>query len=354
MKTLSFWALLLASIAQSQVVRKYANEFLEIGASARGLAMGGAVISSQNDVYAPMWNPAGLAQVKKDWQAAIMHAEYFATIAKYDYMAYAKALDKGAIGLSLVRFGVDDIQNTTQLIDGQGNVDYSRISTFSTADYAGLVTYAFDWNEQWNVGANAKFLYRNIGKFANAFGFGLDIGATYKDSNDINYSAVLKDALSTVSFWYINQKELSAVVNGSEINPAPEDKLEISLPKLKLGFSKNFELDRDLHLWPEIGAAIDFTQTSAIVSTQGFSLSPMAGIELNYLDTVFVRGGINQFQNIANFETKNNRLSAQPSAGVGIKYMGITLDYAINNSGIGGIGRFSNFFSLKFDMAKFK
>jgi hypothetical protein len=356
MKKLSLLALLAASIGQAQVVRKYANEFLEIGAGARGLAMGGAVLSSQNDVYAPMWNPAGLSQVKNDWQAAIMHAEYFATIAKYDYMAYAKALENGAVGLSLVRFGIDDIQNTTQLIDGQGNIDYSRISKFSTADYAGLVTYAMAPNENLKLGANAKFLYRNVGKFANAFGFGLDFGCTYQDQNDILYSAVLKDALSTISFWYVNEKELSSVVNGSDVNPAPTEKMEVSLPKLKLGVSRRFELDAEaqLYLWPEVGAAVDFARTNAIVSGKGFSLSPMAGVEFSYLDTIFIRGGINQFQNVPNFEDDSSRLVAQPSAGVGIKYMGLQLDYAISNAGVGGVGRFSNFFSLKFDMSKFK
>jgi hypothetical protein len=32
--------------------------------------MGGAVISNQNDVYAPMWNPAGLTEVERDWQGS--------------------------------------------------------------------------------------------------------------------------------------------------------------------------------------------------------------------------------------------------------------------------------------------
>jgi hypothetical protein len=35
-----------------------------------------------------------------------------------------------AVGISLIRFGVDDILNTTELIDSQGNIDYNRISLF--------------------------------------------------------------------------------------------------------------------------------------------------------------------------------------------------------------------------------
>jgi hypothetical protein len=40
------------------------------------------------------------------------------------------------------RFGVDDILNTTELIDSEGNIDYNRISLFSTADYGFTFSYA--------------------------------------------------------------------------------------------------------------------------------------------------------------------------------------------------------------------
>ena len=34
---------------------------------------------------------------------------------------------ESAVGISLIRFGVDDILNTTELIDNEGNIDYNRI-----------------------------------------------------------------------------------------------------------------------------------------------------------------------------------------------------------------------------------
>ena len=145
MKKYLFFITLLSVFGNSQIVRKYSNEFLNIGAGARGLAMGGAVISNQNDVYAPMWNPAGLTEVERDWQGAAMHAEYFESIAKYDYISFAKALDSknGVLGISIVRLGIDNILNTTQMIDSEGNIDYDKITKFSTSDYAGIISYAF-------------------------------------------------------------------------------------------------------------------------------------------------------------------------------------------------------------------
>lgn len=197
MKRILFFLLIIFSqIIYAQIIRKYSNEFLNIGAGARGLAMGGAVVSNQDDVYSPMWNPAGLIKIDRDWQMAAMHAEYFESIAKYDYIAYAKPLDygNGVFAISLVRLGVDNILNTTQLIDPEGNIDYDKISSFSTSDYAALFSYAFhpNGNQKLDVGATAKVVYRNVGKFASGYGFGFDIGAVYHTDTDWNYGFMLE------------------------------------------------------------------------------------------------------------------------------------------------------------------
>src|ERR687889_1484048 len=69
--------------------RKYSNEFLNIGAGARGLAMGSAQVASVQDGTAGYWNPAGLTGVKDYGNANLMHAEYFAGIGKYDFASLA-------------------------------------------------------------------------------------------------------------------------------------------------------------------------------------------------------------------------------------------------------------------------
>ena len=359
MKKIFFTAFILSGIfSEAQIIRKYSNEFLNIGAGARGLAMGGAVISNQADVYSPMWNPAGLIGIDRDWQGAAMHAEYFESIAKYDYLAYAKPLDNkgGVFAISVVRLGVDNILNTTQMIDAEGNIDYDKITSFSQSDYAGLVSYAFrpGGNHRLSVGVNAKLVYRNVGKFANGFGFGFDLGMLYNSDTGWKYGAMLRDATTTVNFWTVNQKELSAVVNGEEFNPAPKDRMELTMPKLNLGMSRNFEINRDLELLPEAGLNIDFAKTAALISTDFASITPYAGAELKFQDMIFVRVGLNRFQTVTDIENLKRKLSFQPSAGIGIKYQGLTLDYAITNSGVGGSNFYSNFFSLKLDMGDFR
>ena len=134
-----FFLVISISLAQT---RKYSNEFLNIGVDAGALGAANAVVASSGDVNSGYWNPAGLIHLE-DNQASFMHSEYFASIANYDYLAFAMPLDeKSAISLSLIRFGVDDILDTTSLVDADGNIDFSRVNLFSAADYAFTFSYS--------------------------------------------------------------------------------------------------------------------------------------------------------------------------------------------------------------------
>src|SRR3989304_910760 len=96
---------------------KYSNEFLAIGVGGRALGMSNSCVATTGDVTSGYWNPAGLLGIKNDMQFGVMHSEYFAGIAKYDYGAIARKLDtSSAFALSVIRFAVDNIPNTPELI----------------------------------------------------------------------------------------------------------------------------------------------------------------------------------------------------------------------------------------------
>src|SRR5215218_10487633 len=105
---LFFFSSFLCSAACAQF-RVSVNEFLNIGAGARGLAMGGAQVASVKDGTAGYWNPAGLALVKDVPNVNVMHAEYFSQIGKFDYASIALPLsgNKRTIAVTALRFAVD-------------------------------------------------------------------------------------------------------------------------------------------------------------------------------------------------------------------------------------------------------
>lgn len=346
----------------AQVTRKYSNEFLSIGVDARAFAMGNSVVANTGDVNSTYWNPAGLTEVYEDWQLSAMHAEYFQSIAMYDYIAGAIPLDNNAVvGLSLYRFGVDDILNTTELIDNQGNIDYDRISKFSTADYALSMSYAgyFFGNSNIAVGANAKIIYRHIGKFANSFGFGLDLGLQYRTEDKFFFGLMARDITTTFNAWSINEEELNTITvtepgtgNQQTVNDLPEETIELTLPKLQLGVGKDFQVSDKFNILGEVDLNFRFTETNDLISTSALSISPSAGFEVGYDNIVFLRGGVNNFQYETTFDG-DRELTLQPNIGVGFKYKGISVDYALTDVGDQSIALYSNIFSVKIDLGEF-
>ena len=332
-------------------MRKYSNEFLSIGVDAAALGMSNAVVASTGDVNSGYWNPAGLLKLE-DKQVSIMHASYFANIAQYDYAAFGMPIDdRSAFGISLIRFGVDDILNTTQLIDSQGNIDYNRISLFSTADYALTVSYARALPiEGFNYGVNAKVVRRIIGDFANSWGFGFDVGLQYESDNEWKVGLMLRDITTTYNTWTINEEEYQKIKDAvpGENQDLPETS-EITLPKAQLGLSKKFEFHNEMSLLAAGNLNMQFAQTNDIISTKAVSIDPALGFEWGYTDLVFLRAGVGNFQQITQIDD-SKKLSFQPNIGLGFKYKGIQVDYALTDLGDQSAALYSNIFSLKVDL----
>ena len=346
--------LFLSAFAKSQVVRKYSNEFMNIGVDAASLGMANAVTSSTNDVNSGYWNPAGIIGLE-DKQVAIMHASYFANIAQYDYAAFATPIDdESGWGISMIRFGVDDILNTTELIDSQGNVDYNRISKFSTADYGFTFSYARKLKlEGFQYGVNAKVIRRIIGKFANSWGFGVDVGIQF-ERNNWKFGLMLRDITTTYNIWNINESEYAKVQNAipGQNQELPQS-TEITLPKAQFGMSKKFEFHNDTSLLVSGNLNMEFAKTNDIIATSFVSIAPALGFEYGYTDLVFLRTGFGNFQNTLQIDN-TNRLSFQPNIGLGFKYNGIQIDYALTDLGNQSAALYSNIFSVKVDLGIFR
>jgi Type IX secretion system protein PorV len=354
LKKILFFFIAFTSISYGQAIRKYSNEFMNIGVDAAALGMSNAVVSSTTDVNSGYWNPAGLIHLE-DGEAALMHASYFANIAQYDYAAYAKPIDdRSAWGISLIRFGVDDILNTTQLIDGDGNIDYNRISLFSTADYGLTLSYARKLQVPgFQYGVNAKVIRRVIGDFASSWGFGFDFGLQF-ERNDWRYGLMLRDITTTYNVWAINEEEYEKIKNAipGQNNELPES-TEITAPKAQLGMSKKYEFHYDYTLLAAANLNMQFARTNDVISTDFVSISPSLGFEFGYTDLVFLRAGVGNFQNITQIDN-STKLGFQPNIGLGFKYKGIQVDYALTDLGDQSAALYSNIFSVKVDLGIFR
>jgi hypothetical protein len=83
----------LAISAGSAWAAKYAGDPFTLGAGARGLALGGAVVAGPFDGTSGYWNPAGMARLDGRYVTA-MHAETFGSLLNHDFLSYIDARPK--------------------------------------------------------------------------------------------------------------------------------------------------------------------------------------------------------------------------------------------------------------------
>ena len=327
---------------------KFSNEFLSIGVGARAIGMANSVVANVDDVTAGYWNPAGLLDIQSKYEFSLMHAEYFAGIAKYDYAAFATPIDSSNhLAFSIIRFGVDDIPDTRFLYDANGVINYDNIRFFSAADYAFLVSYArrLKWLNGLKLGGNFKVIHRNVGTFAQAWGFGLDFGAQLSLKKWM-FGLMLRDAVSTFNAW-THSSELVADIYTQTGNEIPKNSVEITLPKLLLGVSRGVAFGERFGLLSSLD--LDFTfdgKRNVPIKTDPISIDPHLGFEFDYVQTVFVRAGVGSFQQIKDFDgTKST--SFQPNFGIGAKVKQLTVNYALTDIGDQSESLYSHIFSIK-------
>lgn len=365
MKTLTpvFFLLLIIQSPLHAQFRKYSNEFLNIGAGARGLAMGSAQVASVSDGTAGYWNPAGLTGVTDNTSINIMHAEYFAGIGKYDYASLALPFsgNKRTLGVTALRFAVDDIMNTLYLVEPDGSINYNNIQSFSSADYGFLVSLAQTLKEtetkKVRFGVNAKVIHRSVGSFAKAWGFGLDAGLQVH-TGVWQLGLAGRDISTTFNAWSFSftdrEKEALYLTN----NEIPVKSTEMTAPRLIAGVARQFRLGEKTSLLAEVN--FDFTfdgKRNTVISGNPVSVDPKAGAEVNFHDIFYLRGGINNFQKaLADGDTLNQKKVwiYQPSAGAGFRVQNVQIDYAFTNLANQSNPLYTHVFSLRLDLVNRK
>lgn len=353
----------LSYVSAAQAVRKYSNEFLNIGVGARGMAMSNAQVATVSDVYSNYYNPAGLVHIPNTFQLGIMHSEYFAGIAKYDYLSLAVPIQnqKRVLGFSFFRFGVDDIPNTLFLVQPDGSLDYNKITSFSAADYAFALHYSQVLPVKGlSIGANTKIIYRQIGKFAKAFGFGLDAGLQYR-YKQWRFGFMARDITGTFNAWSFsfNDAEKQALTQSG--NELPRNSLEITSPVFTLGAGYEGNIKNKFFIIPEINFAMTTDgKRNVLIAAKPISIDMNLGLEMKYVAAkdidVSVRTGVGNLQRSVD-ELGKKRFMVSPNLGAGVHIKIVSIDYALTNlttikDADGGAGLYSHVISLRLDITK--
>lgn len=332
---------------------KYSNEFLNIGVGVRSAGMGNAVVASASDVTAGYWNSSALLKLENNLEVGYQHSELFGGVANYDYGGIGFKIDDiSSAGFSFIRTGVDDIPDTRNLVDHNGDINYDRIESFSSIDNAFIFHYARKVGPPpLSVGGSVKIVRRKVGQFANAIGFGIDLSALY-ELEKLKLGASLRDITGTWNAWDFNTEELAEIFTLTN-NEIPENSLEVTVPQMVLGGGYSYQINEKFEVYPELDLSVTFDgKRNTLVKTSFASVDPRLGFEANYRKMVFLRAGINGFQKAATIDNDEKWYSS-PSVGVGVKFKKVALDYALTNIG-GSTGFYANSFFIRFGINKRK
>lgn len=283
--TLAFVSLFLVPslFSQSVSVGKYSGEFLAIGVGGRALGLGSAFVAIASDVSAGYWNPAGLFRLDYP-QAMLMHDERFAGLVNYNYGAFAIPYKADmTFGLSVIRLGVDGIPDTRNALmdlngnlklDGDEQLDYSKITEFNYADWAFLFSFAKRHSESLAYGANLKIIKRDIAEYG-AWGIGFDLGLIYLPMENLSLGANLQDVTTTVVVWD----------NGTT---------QLISPTLKVGATYQLRILNGV-LTPAFDTDIRFENRrfASMLNLGPISFDFHSGIEYTYDNLISVRLGYN-------------------------------------------------------------
>ncbi len=262
--------------------RKYAGEFMEVGVAARAQGLGGAFVAISGDIASTYYNPAGLWNIENT-QVSFMHTQQMLASVNYDYLAVARKLGNGRVlALSVVRLGVDNIKDSRQakiIIDNDWRIDWSKVTSFNSADYIVTFSFAQSWVHDWKVGANFKLIRRTLSDYS-ANGIGIDLGVQRSFFRNLTLGAALKNATSTLISWNTGEKELvkpSLTVGGT---------YQLSLPAINSQFRP----------------VVDFIfrgedrRSTATANIGLISFDWNAGLEYSFRNLLFLRAGKDEIQ----------------------------------------------------------
>lgn len=262
--------------------------FLKNGFSARANAMGQAFVSISDDASAIFYNPGAMINIKKTAVTG-MYSKLFNDIDGINYGTFGivNNFDFGIVGLGVVYMNVGDIPFVENETGPTG-------MTFSSNQSVFYLSYTKYFLDNLNIGGSIKFLNQSLAGYSGS-GWGLDLGVYSNVNKNLTVGLMFQDLLAP-----------KVKINNTE---------DVYNTKVKFGFV--YKPVPELKLSPE-----------AIFETGKDEIFAIGGEYLLFDEMIAIRSGYNTTYNSF-------------SAGAGIKYKYVALDYSFNtHKYLGNVNRF--------------
>jgi len=273
-----------------------ANDYLQYGAGARSLAMGGAYVALADEASAPYWNPGALTQIDEH-QFLSMYAPFFEQTS-YNFISYVHPLGRlGNLGISNVLLhsgGYEEVGYAGEVIGTNKSIYKNAI----------IISYANRVYKDISMGASLKLIHERVMKYSGN-GQGIDLGILYEPLDELNIGLALQNVI---------QPKVTL-----------RDDPDVYKLNLKAGMAVNAFSNR-LTLTADINKLVD----EKAYFCGGIEVAPWEK-PTSTLKRVDVRLGFNHLQSF--------------TCGLGLKIKFFSMDYAFNTHEMGNLHKFTLTFS---------
>jgi len=269
-----------------------ANDYLQYGAGARSLAMGGAYVALADDASAPYWNPAALMQIEEH-QFLSMYAPFFEQTS-YNFLSYVHPLrNLGSIGISDVLLHSGGYEEVDMFLGPIG----TNKSIFKNAI---IISYANRIHRRISLGASLKLIHERVMKYSGN-SQGIDLGILYEPLDELDIGITLQNVI---------QPKVTL-----------RDEPDVYKTNFKGGVAMN-AFSRRLTLTADINKLSD----ERAYFCAGMEVCPWEKATSS-LRRVDVRLGFNNLQSF--------------TCGIGLKIKFLSVDYAFNSHDLGNLHKFA-------------
>ena len=251
--------------AQTRKAGINAAAFLKVGVGARQICMGSAVTSTNGDVTNMFWNPAGVALHDEKAQVSFTYNSWIGGLTQNAVAASYNMENIGTLGIGVMTFGMSGIPADRDVYPGnavlQGlQIDQATSDTYDYMDMLAQVTYSTYVMNRLALGASVKFIHEKIDDQA-ATAIGFDLGSVYNIGLlDWNIGARVSNLGSDMKFYDYPSPIPLTFAMGTSMVP------------VRIGSSS-------------VMVAVD------LVKPQDGQQYYYSGLEYNYNNTIFLRGG---------------------------------------------------------------
>jgi len=144
--------------------------YLKIGAGARAIALGNAVVSNVNGPEATYWNPGALPLLAGT-QAELMHTESFQTI-RYEFASLTSTFGRHGLGVAFHGVWTDNLKAYDETAAFLGDFGYAGMAVSGS--------YGFAVSDQIGFGLGLEFIREQIDVF-DATGLGVSAGVQARE-----------------------------------------------------------------------------------------------------------------------------------------------------------------------------